>query len=244
RDALRLQRAGRVAEATAKFYEASGLFGSAQLSASSEAPPPSERTEQQGKPPAPPPQAAPPPTSSQPPSAQPTPAQPAPTEPDQTQKTPPAEAPAQQPPGAAPAPPPVAPITRSPPTPTTIPAPAAEAPAPAAPGEDELRDLVRRYEQALEGRSIDALKRLWPTLTGAQEAAIRKEFQYVRRLEVEINNLEMSVSGATATATFIRRYQLYTLDGQDLLRNSRTILSARRSGKDWIIERMRFEAIQ
>ena len=52
------------------------------------------------------------------------------------------------------------------------------------------------------------------------------------------------MSGATATVTFIRRYQLSTVDGQRLLTNSRTTLNARRSGDDWVIERVRFEALR
>jgi hypothetical protein len=107
-----------------------------------------------------------------------------------------------------------------------------------------VRDLLRHYEQALEARNVDALKRVWPTLGGAQEEAIRKEFAYARQIEVTIDNAEIAVSGASATATFIRRYQLSTVDGQKLLTNSRTTMSARRVGSDWIIDRVRFEAIR
>ena len=110
--------------------------------------------------------------------------------------------------------------------------------------EDGVRDLVRRYEQALEARSVEALKRLWPSLQGAQEEAIRQEFSHARRIDVEIANLDITVSGNAATVTFLRRYQLSTVDGQRLLTNSRTTLNARRNGDDWIIERVRFEAMK
>ena len=110
--------------------------------------------------------------------------------------------------------------------------------------EDGVRDLVRRYEQALEARSVEALKRLWPSLQGGQEAALRQEFSHARRIDVEIANPEITLSGNAATVTFLRRYQLSTVDGQRLLTSSRTTLNARRAGTDWLIERVRFEALK
>ena len=103
---------------------------------------------------------------------------------------------------------------------------------------------MRRYEQALEARSIDALKRIWPSLQGAQETAVRQEFMHSRRIDVDIENVDVTISGATATITFIRRYQLTTSDGQRPLINSRTTMNARRAGSEWQIERVRFEGLQ
>ena len=54
-----------------------------------------------------------------------------------------------------------------------------------------------------------------------------------RRIDVDIENVEVSVSGATAIVTFIRRYQLTTVDGQRPLTNSRTTMNARRAGNEW-----------
>jgi len=110
--------------------------------------------------------------------------------------------------------------------------------------DDGVRELIRRYEQALEARSIDALKRLWPSLQGAQEEAIRQEFMHARRIDVEISNIDIAGSGNTATGSFLRRYQLVTVDNQRLLTSSRTTLNARRNGTDWLIERVRFEAVK
>ena len=150
---------------------------------------------------------------------------------------PPAEAPVQTPPAAVPGPP-IPPLTRNPPASSQLP--------PASPRatEQEVRDLVRRYEQALESRSIDALKRIWPSLQGAQETAVRQEFTQTRRIDVDIEGVEVSVSGASAIVTFIRRYQLTTVDGQRPLTNSRTTMNARRVGGEWLIERVRFEGLK
>jgi hypothetical protein len=88
------------------------------------------------------------------------------------------------------------------------------------------------------------LKRLWPTLTGGQEEALRREFAHARQIDVQVSNVEVIPSANAATATFVRRYELVTTDGQRLLTNSRTIVSARRTGTEWVIEQVRFEAIR
>ena len=79
-------------------------------------------------------------------------------------------------------------------------------------------------------------------MPSSQEDAIRQNFTHARRIDVEISDIDISVSGQTAIATFLRRYQVFTDDNQRLLTNSRTTLNARRTGGDWVIERVRFEA--
>jgi eukaryotic-like serine/threonine-protein kinase len=234
REGGRLQEAKRTGEAAEKFYEAAGLFRSAELTPGT--PPPGRETAAAEPARVEPsrPEPAPSPASQAP--AGPAPA--APTAPTPAPPvSPPAEAPVQTPPAAVPGPP-IPPLTRNP--------PAASQPPPATPRatEDEVRDLVRRYEQALESRSIDALKRIWPSLQGAQETAVRQEFMHSRRIDVDIEGVEVSVSGATAIVTFIRRYQLTTTDGQRPLTNSRTTMNARRVGAEWLIERVRFEGLR
>jgi ketosteroid isomerase-like protein len=73
---------------------------------------------------------------------------------------------------------------------------------------------------------------------------VRQEFTQTRRIDVDIDGVEVSVSGATAIVTFIRRYQLTTVDGQRPLINSRTTMNARRVGGEWLIERVRFEGLK
>ena len=234
REGNRLYQARRYPEAAAKFYEASGLFRSAELTPSSIA---------AGRPPLTPPQDRPPARSpAEPPAAQPNQTAPQTTaSPPQTTPTvPAAENPVQLPQTSAPrVPPPPAPAPKQ-----------AEAPITAAEGaaspqaENGVRDLLRRYEQAMESRSLDAIRRVWPALSGSQEDALRREFQQTRRIEVEVDDPHISLSGSTGTVTFIRRYHLTTVDGQRLDRNSRTTLSVRRAGSEWVIDRVNFEAIR
>jgi hypothetical protein len=138
-----------------------------------------------------------------------------------------------------PSPAPVPPATRATPPPPSVPSESPRA------LEEGVRELLRRYEQALEGRNIEVLKRLWPGLQGAQEEAIRREFMFARRIDVTIEGVDITVSSTTATARFIRRYQILTVDGQrPPTTTTRTTLSARRTGNDWLIDHMSFEAIR
>jgi hypothetical protein len=144
----------------------------------------------------------------------------------------------QVPPALVPGPAPLPPASRSTPPSASVPAESQRS------LEDGVRDMLKRYEQSLESRSLEALKRVWPSLQGAQEDGIRKDFMYARRIDVEIGSPSIEISGNSATATFIRRYQLVTVDGQKPVTNNRTIVTARRSGNDWVIERVQFEALR
>ena len=65
------------------------------------------------------------------------------------------------------------------------PPPADEAAQPAG-AEDRIIDLIGRYKNALESRNIDQVKRLWPSLGGAAETALRQEFEHSRQIAVGI----------------------------------------------------------
>jgi hypothetical protein len=227
READRLYRTKQLSEATAKFYEASGLFRSAELT-------PSARQQQTPSSPRPEPERT-PPVTQQPPAAPPA----APPQ-TSTPTLPTADNAVQLPPSAAP---------RVPPAP--VPAPRQqEAPITAAEGavspsaENGVRELLRKYEQAMEARSVEAVRRVWPGISSSQEDALRREFQQARRIEVAVDDPHIALTGATGTATFIRRYHIITVDGQKLDRNSRTTMSVRRAGTDWVIDRVHFEAIR
>ena len=224
REGGRLYQAKQMAEATGRFYEAAGHFRSAELAAAAAdtQPPPQARSE---------PPATTPVTPSPPPSgsAAPAPIVPAPPV---TTTAPPAE------PAPASPPPPMPPAVRTPPPSSSAPADSPRA------LEEGVRELIRRYEQALESRSVDGLKRLWPSLSDSQEQLMRENFSHARRIDVEITGIDISVSGTTAVATFLRRYQVLTDDNQRPVTISRTTLNARRNGGDWVIERVRFEGVK
>jgi eukaryotic-like serine/threonine-protein kinase len=170
---------------------------------------------------------------------------------------------ADQPPARAPSPPPseaqrqasLPPVATVPvPTPTPAPPPAA-APAPPSPTpapqvaerrtpdpQEAIRRTLDQYANALEARSLPALKRVWPGLGGAQERAIREEFQNARSISVTLESPRIQVSGDTATAVATRHYALSTLDGHELRSDTRGVFQLRASDAGWVIEAVRFEA--
>ena len=230
REAQRLYQGARPGDSTVKFYEASGLFRSAEVAAQNEATARDARAREAR--PAPPatekPAGAEPATApTSVPAASPQPASPPPERPV------PAPVPATPPPASTlplPAAPPPAPPPR------TVPEAASPAPNP----EAGLTELLARYKAALEARDFDALKRVWPGLSGAPQDALREEFKHASHIAVEILDPRITVSGTTGTVSFLRRYELLTVEGTRLRSESQTTMEARRSGPGWVIERIRF----
>jgi serine/threonine-protein kinase len=212
-DADRLFKAKRFADAAARYYEAGGVFHGAEVAARS-------ARAQEVIAPAP---ASPPPPETEPPAPAPKPSVPVtlPVTP------PPAPAPAATPVPSAPAT--AAPI--APPAPETAPPP---------PPEERITDLLARYKEALESKSIDQLKRLWPSLSGGAESALRQEFQHATRISVDIADPQISVSGGSGKVTFVRRYGLVTVEGQRLQSTSDAVMDVRRAGTTWVIDSIRF----
>jgi hypothetical protein len=147
----------------------------------------------------------------------------------------PAPVPAAPPPAATTLPVPAAPPSA--PAPSPLPEAAATAPNP----EAGLSDLLGHYKAALEARDLDALKRVWPGLSGAPLAALRDEFRHASHIAVGIVDPRITVSGTTATVSFLRSYELLTVEGRRLRSESRTTIEARRTGLGWVIDRIRFE---
>jgi hypothetical protein len=123
-----------------------------------------------------------------------------------------------------------------------VPQPAAPAPAVEPPplSRERANDVLERYKAALEARSLDQLKRIWPSLGGAAEAALREEFQHASRIAVDISETQVSTSGTTARISFVRRYSLLTEDGQRLQSTSQAAMDVHRSGDAWLIDSLRF----
>jgi len=239
REALALHKRGLPAEAMTRFWEASGLYRAAEIAANTEAVARRERArtaqaerrraepERRDTPSKPAPSPA-PPQASMPPTVPATtglPQSPAavPVPPPTVPSPPPVQTPAASKPEAQPAP-------QAPPK-------EAEPPSPAA----GITDLLNQYKAALESRSLEGLKRIWPGLSSGQESAIRYEFQNARRIDVDILSPQINPRGNTATVTFVRRYQLDTVDGQQLRTETRTTMTVHRNGANWVIDQIRFE---
>jgi hypothetical protein len=146
---------------------------------------------------------------------------------------------------------PTPPVVTPPAPPPAAPPPVVTAP-PAAPTPDNsaaareaaVTEMLLRYTAAVEARSLDALKRVWPGLSGAALQALRTEFRNTSRISVEIVEPRLSLSADTGTVNFIRRYDVVTVEGQQLHSESQATMDVRRTGSSWVIERIRFIPIR
>jgi hypothetical protein len=133
----------------------------------------------------------------------------------------------------------------TPPAPSPPPvAPAPSAETLAAARDAAIADLLNRYKSALESRNLDALSRLWPGLSGAPQERVRTQFQQATRISVEIVDPHISGSGDNATVSFIRRYDVVTVEGARQHNESRATMDVRRVGASWVIEGVRFVTIR
>ena len=124
--------------------------------------------------------------------------------------------------------------------PPPVPPPAPPA-APQGPSDEErILELLNRYRDALESRSIDRVKQIWPSLGGAAESGLRNDFQHAARISVEISSPQVTVTGATGRVVFLRHYALDTVDGQHPQSRSEVTMDVRRAGGGWVIESVRF----
>ena len=215
-DARRLYEAGRMADATARYYEASGLYQSAAVSANAQRAAAKERAE--SAPAAPPAAPAPAPAPAPAAGEVPRPAEPPPA-----------------PPSAERPPLPTIPVAKATPS-----VPVGELPPTGPSADDAIGQLLGQYENALESRSFDAVKRLWPGLSGPPADAIRNEFQHASRISVDILDPRISAKDSSGTVTFRRRYELVTVDGQRLRSETPATMEVRKTSGGWVIDSLRF----
>jgi serine/threonine protein kinase len=138
-------------------------------------------------------------------------------------------------------PPPAPRVEPRPPEPAR-PEPVAVAPA-GPPPQEAITAVVERYRAALEQRNMTALKAVWPSLSGSQQAAIESDFANARAIDVQLSSPRVTVSGGAATVVTRRQYQLRTRDGQQLRSESITTMTLRQSGSAWVIESVRYQPV-
>lgn len=105
-------------------------------------------------------------------------------------------------------------------------------------------DVVEQYESALEARDLAALKRVWPSLSGSQEAAIRSDFTNSRRIVVEVVSPQITVRDDTATVRFLRRYTFDSVEGQTYYSQSNTTMTLQRNGNAWAITQIQYVPVR
>jgi hypothetical protein len=130
-------------------------------------------------------------------------------------------------------------LTTTRPAPPVSPPVAAPAPPPAArpepatgPSDEQLiHALVEDYGRAIETKDLGLFRRVKPNLSGDEEQRLRQAFQAGKH-DVNIEILDLSVSGNTARVRLVRR------DGMNgnTLKPFEQVLSLRRQSAGWAVE--------
>jgi hypothetical protein len=108
----------------------------------------------------------------------------------------------------------------------------------AAEAENAIRGVIAEYVSGLESRDLATLKRVWPSLGGNQEKALKTEFANARRIQALFHDSRISMNDDTTTVTGVRSYGLETHDGQRLFTTTRTTITLRRIDDAWVIEQV------
>jgi hypothetical protein len=104
--------------------------------------------------------------------------------------------------------------------------------------EKSIRGVIAEYVSGLESRNVAALKRVWPSLGGNQEKALRTEFANARAVQALFHDPRITINDDTTTVTGLRSYRLETQDGQNLSTTTRTTITLRRVDGVWVIEQV------
>jgi hypothetical protein len=102
--------------------------------------------------------------------------------------------------------------------------------------ENSIRGVIAQYLSGLESRNLAALKRVWPSLGGSQEKALRTEFANARAVQALFSEPRITIDDDTTTVTGLRSYGLETRDGQYLSTTTRTTITLRRLDGQWLIQ--------
>ena len=144
---------------------------------------------------------------------------------------------------AAPAPepaPPRPPVATAPPSAPAPLRPSAPAPAPPSDPAPAIRAVFAQYAQAIESRSIPAIRRVYPGLSPAQSKEWEDFFGAVNAIDVDLAVSDLAVSGDSADA---RLSGVYVFQNPGTRHTQREPVSfqarLRRMGGEWRIEALR-----
>ena len=107
--------------------------------------------------------------------------------------------------------------------------------------DDAIQAVLTGYAAAVQRSDMGALKRLWPTMTGAQILAQREEFAQGRTVKVELLDPKVDVKGDAAIVTARRRSVVMTSSGTTTRVVMMTTLRLRHALGRWAIEDIRHQ---
>jgi hypothetical protein len=103
-----------------------------------------------------------------------------------------------------------------------------------------IEEVLRSYKAAYEGKDLEALRTLWPSLADNQAKKLGEYFKFARSIQVDLQPIDPPrVAGETATVTCRRVDQVVTVDGKKIKNETNTTLNLRKKGLSWTIEAIR-----
>jgi hypothetical protein len=98
----------------------------------------------------------------------------------------------------------------------------------------QIRGVIRTYERAIETKSVDLFRSVWPSLSAAEEARLRANFNQFDSQQVDITVESLRIEGRTATARLSRRDTVMS-GGRRQTNNSQQTLRFEKTPAGWVI---------
>jgi len=98
--------------------------------------------------------------------------------------------------------------------------------------------VLRAYEAAHDQRDVAALRAIFPALPPAQAQAMARTFAGAIKYNVELNVLDLRVTGATATATCAVAHEFVPKVGNASRNTVQLTFHLRQVDGGWVIERI------
>ncbi len=100
----------------------------------------------------------------------------------------------------------------------------------------QIRDMVRKYEQAYNQKDIDQLLLLWPTFPARAQQRTRDLFKAAKSISMKLSIGELNITGSVAVVTCKRTQNVVRPDeGGGLVQDS-VVFKMGRQGDRWIVE--------
>jgi hypothetical protein len=98
-------------------------------------------------------------------------------------------------------------------------------------------DLLRQYKEAMEGKNMGALRRVWPALSNESEKTIRGSFKFQKSMQLELEPRgEPRVSEGSAIVYCRQTQRVIFSDGLKRESKSDSTITLRKSNGTWLIE--------
>ncbi|MGH9630089.1 MAG: caspase family protein, partial [Bryobacteraceae bacterium] len=107
-------------------------------------------------------------------------------------------------------------------------------------GRASIEDILRRYEEAYNGKDLEKLRRVWPGLRKKEVGRIENFFELARSVSLKLDmEAAPEVNGESASVICRRMLQFTDEHGAQPAVEDRIRVEFRKSGEAWVIESVR-----